>query len=1049
MVVIAWFAKNPIAANVLMVLILIGGLASLPVIKKEVRPPVALDQIEIMVTYPGAAPSDVEQTLCIPIEEVTRELEAIKKITSEAQEGRCQMVVEVVAGGDTADLLAAIKRRVDSIKTWPAEVEPPVYQERYGDRRWAAVISVHGHTDRLILRQWAQRVGEGLLALPEVSEAQLISVPDYEVAIEVAPQQLWRYGLTLDDIAAAVAKASLDLPGGEVKTSAGEILLRHTGQAHSREEFEAIVLRAGEDGARLTLGQVATVRDGLVEEEVIFRFDGEPSISIDVYPKGQIPAMVEAVRDYVAKVSPRLPEGVQLTIWDEEDRNFNRLAETLKSSALTGSCLVLILLWLFLGWQLACWASLGVLISFFGTLALMPWLDLSLNTYTIYAFILVLGIVVDDTIVIGENIHSHQQQGRLGLAGALSGTRELAPLVLLMILTTVVAFLPGWLLPGVEGRVIGNLAVVVILTLLFSLVDALLILPAHLAHHRGSEKQPHLLSQLPVLVGAGLAWLIARVYCPLLAVLLRWRYATLAGFGAALAVALSLIIGGHLPVVLKQNVPSTFTVAHARFPADTPYENLVAFAERMEQAFEEVRAEVDAKRPASEPSAFRHVNNAMRTDTIYIIAELRDNQEAVRRALPQILEHWRERIGPLPDGVHLSFFYAGSFGMDNQLAGGAPQRPLDLQVSAADLDMLRAGAKALAQALAAHPGLYNISNSYQPGKPELRFHLTPEALHLGLTQQELARQVRQAFYGREAQRFFRGRDELKVMVRYPQAERRDLNNLHDLPVRLPNGHTVPFSSVAEWSFAPGAATIERQDRERILRVGADVVGDNDSAAETILQDLRRRLFPQLEQRFPGLTIELGEERKEQGAAMATLARYAGLALLVIYALLAVALRSYLQPLLVMAVIPFSFIGVALGHLLLGVGLTLYSLVALLAVAGVVVNDSLVLVERINRNAAAEGHLLLPLLQAGQARFRPILLTTLTTFLGLMPILWAQGAEAERVIPMAVTLAFGVLFSTLVTLVLVPACYWIFEEVRRGVMPSGKMRLPQAFQKGGD
>lgn len=1041
---LAWFAKNPVAANVLMVLILVGGLASLPVIKKEVRPPVALDQIEITVSYPGAAPSDVEQALCIPMEEVTRELDEIKKITSEAQEGSCQMVVEVVAGGDTGGLLAAIKRRVDNIETWPSEVEPPIYQERYGDRRWAAVVSVHGPTDRLILRQWAQKVGEGLLALPEVSEARLIAVPDYELAIEVAPRQLWRYGLTLDDIAEAVAKDSLDLPGGEVKTSAGEILLRHAEQAYSREDFEAIVLRADQEGTRLTLGQVATVRDGLAEQEVIFRFDGEPSISIDVYPTGQIPAMVEAVRDYVVQMSPRLPEGVQLTIWDEADRNFNRLAETLKGSALIGFCLVLTLLCLFLGWRLAWWASLGVLISFFGTLALMPWLGLSLNTYTIYAFILVLGIVVDDTIVIGENIHRHQQQGHSGLVGALRGTRELAPLVILMVLTTMVAFLPGWLLPGVEGRVIGNLALVVILTLLFSLVDALLILPAHLAHHRAVKKQPGPLSRVPVLVGAGLDWLMAKVYRPLLAGLLGWRYATLAGFGAALAIALSPVLGGHLPVVPKQHIPSTFTVAYARFPADRPYEDLVAFAGRMERAFGEIRAELDAGRPAGEPSVFRHVNNAMRTDTIYIIVELRDNQEAARRALPQILERWRERIGSLPDGVHLSFFYAGSYGMDNQLAGGAPKRPVDLQVTAADLDTLRLGAEALAQALAAHPGLYNVSNSYQPGKPELRFHLTPEGRHLGLTPEDLARQVRQAFYGREAQRFFRGRDEIKVMVRYPQAERRDLNHLYDLPVRLPNGQTVPFSRVAEWSFAPGAATITRQDRKRVLRIGADVVGDNEAAAETILQDLQRQLFPQLEQRFPGLAIELGEERQEQSAAMATLARYAGLALLVIYALLAVALRSYVRPLLVMAVIPFSFIGVVAGHLLLGVTLTLYSLVALLAVAGVVVNDSLVLIDRIHRNEATEENRLPALLQAGQARFRPILLTTLTTFLGLMPILWEQGAEAERVIPMAVTLAFGVLFSTLVTLVLVPVGYLIFADIQRGIRRWGKMGLPWAF-----
>jgi multidrug efflux pump subunit AcrB len=739
---------------------------------------------------------------------------------------------------------------------------------------------------------------------------------------------------------------------------------------------------------------------------------------------------------------PRLPENIQLTIWDEMDRNFSRLTGALQGSALIGFFLVFTVLGLFLGLQLALWASLGVLVSFSGALALMPWFGLSLNTYTIYAFILVLGMVVDDAIVISENVYSHQQQGRDGLAGALSGTRELAPLVILMVLITVVAFLPGWLLPGVAGRVIGNFAIVVILTLLFSPVDALLILPAHLASHCVDKKRSDTgkLSRVPIVMGAGLDWLIAKVYRPLLAVLLRWRYATLAGFGTALAVALSLVTADYLPVVLKQIVPSTFTVAYAQFPADIPYEDVVAFAGRMERAFAEVRAEVDVGRPSGEPSAFRHVNTAIRTDTIYIILDLRGNVEAVRQALPQIVERWRDRLEPLPAGVNLSFYFGSSHSMVNLLFSTLP-RPIDLQVTAADLDTLHAGAKALAQALTAHPGLYNVSNSYQPGKPELRFHLIPEARNLGLAPEDLARQVRNAFYGREALRFFRGRDEIKVMVRYPPAKRRDLSTLYNLPVSLPNGHTVPFSSVAQWSFAPGAATITRQNRGRVLWVGADVMWGNEAVAQTILRNLERQLFPQLEQRFPGLTIELGEERREQRSAMATLARYAMLALLAIYALLAVALRSYVQPLLVMTVIPFSFIGVVAGHLLLSVNLTLYSLVALVAAAGVVVKDSLVLVDRINRGAGAQESLLPALLEAGQARFRPILLTTLTAFLGLMPTLWAEGAEAEEVIPMEVTLAFGVLFSALVILVLVPVFYLILEDIRRGVRCLGKIGLP--------
>jgi len=992
------------------------------------------------VPYLGAAPEEVEEGVSVRIEEQIQDLDGIKKLTSTASEGVGVVMVELVAGTDSRRLLDEIKSRVDAIDTLPEETEKPIIRE-LTNRRQVVDVAIHGNADPISLRHIAEQVRDDLGALPEITNVELANVRPYEISIEVSENTLRRHGLSFDQVAQAVRRTSLDLPGGSVKTAAGEILLRTKGQAYRRDEFERLVVWTRPDGTRLTLGEVATVVDGFEDTDQDSRFDGHPAVLLQVFRSGEQDALAiaAAVERYIETEERRLPEGIELTMWNDASRILKGRRDLLLRNGSWGLSFVVLILALFLRFRLAFWISLGMLISFMGAFWLMPTLDVSINLITMFAFILVLGIVVDDAIVIGENIHTHQHRHGDGLRGSIEGAGEVAFPVVFAVLTTVAAFTPLLLVPGSTGKIMRVIPMIVIPCLLWSLFESLWILPAHLSHYRKRDRSRdgfHPWYRLQSTIAGGLERFIERVYAPLLEIALRWRYATLALGVMTLFVTVGLYYGGFVRFIFFPQVESDFVSAAVTLPQGSPVAATSAAVERLERSAERLRRELSeqygedqvrhmfsaigehpfrmAQRQNTGGAAQRETRANLGEVTLELTpAEIRSAGSA------EIATRWRELTGPIPDALEATYtsslFSAGE--------------DINIQLTGPDIAELRTIADALKLRLAGYGGVFDITDSFLPGKREVKLNILPAAELIGLSLADLGRQVRQAFYGEEAQRIQRGRDELRVMVRYPERERRSLGDLENMRIRTPDGAEVPFSEVAEVEFGRGYSSIKRVDRRRAINVVADV-DEAEATAGVIVADITTHVLPDLLADHPHVTFSLEGQQAEQRETMGGLVRGFALALIAIYALLAIPLRSYGQPVVIMLAIPFGLVGAIWGHLLLGLDLTILSMFGLVALTGVVVNDSLVMVDFINRHRGSREGLLYGVRQAGVARFRPILLTSLTTFAGLLPMMLEKSMQARFLIPMAVSLAFGVMFATFITLVLVPAGTMILEDLRR-------------------
>ncbi|MGR9051457.1 MAG: efflux RND transporter permease subunit [Gammaproteobacteria bacterium] len=1020
---IVWFARNPVAANLLMLLIMVGGLLSLPTAEQYVYPREARDMLEIRIRYPGAGPGETEQMLCVPIEEAVYNLEGVIAVDSIAQQELCKVLVKFDESIGFQRIQADVKARLDALTVLPQEAERLQITELMTGVP-AVIVAVYGESDALTLLHLRDRLQAELSKRPEVGYVKPYPEHTFELSIEIPPQALRRHRLSFDDVARAIRRASKNIPAGELESDSGKMLLRSKAQALVPADFARIELRAMGDGRPLLLGDIADIRETVAELDWQVRFDGHPAAEVVVFPNRQVSATVAAVNDVIGAFQAELPAGVDIATWDDWSKYYRNNMTMLGGNIVSAFLLVFLILMLFLKPKLALWVSAGIAVSFLGALWTMSLFGISLNVYSITALILVLGIVVDDAIVVGENVYRHQI-GHPGLAGAVDGTKEVAVLVVLMVLSTAVAFLPGCFLPGLSGRLMSNVAVVVILALLFSMLEALFILPAHLAAiAEPVQKSP--LDRLQAMVDAGLQRFIDRLYVPTLELFLRFRYPVWSGFVVLLAVTAALVVSGRIPSIMEAPINNYYLAARINLPSGTPFDEVYRRVLRLENVAGAIRKELNAERPAGAPDSFQHVFAIAYDNWGFVDLEIAIDED-IRTRLDDIKRRWGSGFGEVPEQAQLSFqtFWPKELGVGASEAGKA----IELQLTAPDPAQQRAAGEMLQAALSDISGVHSVSGSMQAGKPELRLHLKEAAKFYGLTSTALGEQVRQGFFGLEAQRYIAERDEIRVMLRYPKSFSRSLDDLDNMPIRLPDGSDVPFSAVAEAEPTPGFATIERHNRRRTLVVGAEVYRDRANA-ENVLAGLRAGLIPELERKFPGLRIEPGQSRQEQGEAMSKLWQYGLLALLAIYALLAVPLRSYLQPLIIMSAIPFGFIGAVGGHAALGLSLTLDSYIALFAVAGVVVNDSLVLVAFINRELPHATDIRTTLLQAGRLRFRPIVLTTLTTFFGLMPLLTEQGPDAEAIMPMAVSLGFGVLFSTLVTLLLVPISYLMLDDLKK-------------------
>lgn len=1038
---ISWFARNSVAANLLMFVILIAGFYTMwQRVTIETFPSTEFDYINVSVPFRGATPEEVEQTVSTRIEEAIYDLEGIKQLSSSSSEGIGRVTVEVEDGYDVKDLMDQVKTRVDALSTLPSEAEKPIIAQSIR-RREAISVVVSGALPEKELRQYAEIIQQEIASLPGLSQIETSGVRAYEIAIEFNQSQLNEYDLTLQDVANAVNNRSLDLSAGQVRSDRGDILLRLKGQSYTRDQFTQIPILTREDGTILELGDLAVIKDGFEEESLNTRFDGKPSIELEIYRTGTQSTIEvsQRVKDFVAEKQSTLPAGVALSTWRDRSTSLNARLNTLTTSALQGGLLVILLLALFLRPSIALWVSLGIPIAFAGGMALMPEFGISVNLISLFAFILVLGIVVDDAIVTGENIYNHLNKGDKPLDAAINGTKEVAVPVTFGVVTTMVAFLPLAFMGGGWGVFYSQIPYIVIPVLLFSLVESKFILPAHIGHTKPAkeQKKPNKIIQYQQKFSKGFENAILKFYKPVLDfVLERWQL-SLVIFVSILLFVWASISSGLTRFVYFPRIQSEIARVSLEMPEGTPFELTDSYVERITDAALVLQ---DKYRNDQGDSVIEHVFSSSGSTwgggsassnigrVMFEITPPESREDPITSL--DLVSEWRELIGSLP-GVETLTFRAEI---------GRTSDPIDVQLRGSDIERLNLAAKEVEQSLEKVSGVFDIADSFSKGKQEIQFKLKPQAETLGVSLSDLARQVRSSYFGVEVQRIQRGREDVRVMLRLAKEERGSLEGLNSLLIDTPTGGKIPLSQLAELSYGKSPSSIYRIDRQRTLNITADV--DKQSAD---IEAIKRRILDDAEtitEKYPGVAFSLEGEAREQEESNNSLMVSLGFVLFAIYILLAIPFKSYSQPFVVMTVIPFGAAMATIGHWIMGLPLSIMSMMGMLALTGVVVNDSLVLVDYINQQRRVHGESLKnAVLHAGVRRLRPVMLTSLTTFAGLMPLIFEKSTQAQFLIPMAVSLGFGILLSTAITLVLVPLMYYKAAHLK-GFMKRGFKKVSE-------
>jgi multidrug efflux pump subunit AcrB len=1053
--VLAWMTKNSVAATLILFALLFGGLLTLPRIKQEVFPEFEVDIVLINVMYPGASPADVEEGVLLAIEEAVRDVEGIKEVRGTAAEGSGTVTIDLLTGTNQSRALADVKSAVDRITSFPENIERPVVSLALNRKEVVSVV-VHGEADEKSIRTMAEKVRDDLLNLKEIDVAELYGARPYEISVEVSREELRRYGLTLEDVARRVNASAVETPGGGVKTAGGEVLVRTAARKRHGAEFASIPIVAGLDGTEIRLGEIAHVEDGFQDTDQEAFFNGQRSVMVKVFRVGeQTPITISrAVTQYLEGQRARMPPGIQLSTWSDMSEIYEQRVDLLRRNGIMGLVLVMLVLGLFLDVGLAFWVTLGIPISFVGSLLFMPAFDASINMISLFAFIVTLGMVVDDAIVVGEAVYARRSQGMGYMDAAIAGVKEVAAPVIFAISTTMIAFAPMLFVPGPAGKFFRLIPIVVMAVLMISLVESLLVLPAHLSHKGGftsliknvllapvwilSPKAAHRIPQLVEREQGKFARLverfIAKVYQPTLKWALHYRYITMASSIAVLLMTVGLVGGGYIKFSFMPKVDGDVVVADLRMPYGTPAEEtqavLAHLNAKIDDALQKYVKEGDPRSKVrgvfsqlgargilmggAGPPASAFGGGHEGEVAIYLVPT--DDRTFDAR---EFSETWRELVGEVPGVESLKF----NFSM-----GPSAGAPIDIELEHGDLAVLELAAAELAAKLQQFPGVYAIDSGFSPGKEQLDMTLKPSARALGLTEASLASQLRSSFYGVEAVRQQRGRDELRVYVRLPREQRQSEYDFESLILRTPTGGEIPLLEAVDVQRGRSYTSIKRREGRRIVSVTADVDGVRANANEVVAA-LQQKHLPELLKNHDGLSYSLGGEQREQASSLKALGAGFQMALVAIFGLLAIAFRSYGQPAIIMAVIPFGIVGAILGHMILGYGLSMISMMGIVALSGVVVNDSLILIVAINRYREDGMSVRDAMIQGGLRRFRPIVLTSLTTFFGLVPMIFETSMQARFLIPMAISLGFGVLFATVIMLVLVPAVYAIFEDIK--------------------
>ncbi len=1015
---IAWMAGRSVTANLLMLVLLIGGLIMGQNIRKDVFPDFELDLVTISLSYPGASPEEVERGTILAVEEAIQDLEGIKEITATAREGSGTVSVEIIEGENVSQIAQEIKNAVDRITSFPEDAEDP--QVTVPTRkRYVVSLALYGDQSEWVLREVAESVRDRLLLDPDISQVELQGVRNYEISIEIPQEVLRTHGLTLDEIARAVSRGAVEIPGGSIKTAGGDVLVRVSERRDFGRDFGRIPVISSTDGTELFLEDIAVIRDDFEETDSFATFNGRPAVMLEIYRIGdQSPITVaDAVHRQVEEINATLPEGLDLVTQNDRSEIYRQRLNLMLTNGYFGLALVFLLLAVFLETRLAFWVSLGIPISFLGSLLILPLIGVTFNMVSMFAFIVTLGIVVDDAIVVGENVYFNRQQGMGWLQAAITGAGEISMPVIFSVLTNMVTFMPLFFVPGFMGKIFREIPLVVVTVFFISLVESLFILPAHLGHRKAAENSTTgilgYLHSLQQRFSNFFIHLVRTRYGPFLSFVLRWRYVSFSTGALILLLAFGFVKSGRMGFELFPKVESDYAIVTAVLPFGTSVKRTTEVEELLVQKGREV-AEKNGGEELME-GIFARVSNNQAEVRIYLTPP--DRRPISTARLTQI---WREATGDIAGLESIKF--------ESDAGGPGRGAALSLELSHRDIAVLEAASGELADALSYYPNVIDVDDGFSPGKQQIDFKVLPQGQSLGMQAADIARQIRQSYYGAEALRQQRGRNEIKIMVRLPREQRISEYHLEEMILRTPDGGEVPLKEVVALERGRADTSIERRHGRRVVNVSADV--NPRSQAGQVMEALIADILPQLQARYPGLSYSFEGRQADRKESVQSLLRGLMIALIIIYAMLAIPLNSYIQPAIIMISIPFGLVGAVIGHLIMGYSLSVLSLFGIVALSGVVVNDSLVLIDFANRRRKQGIMVREAIHDAAIHRFRPVLLTTVTTFGGLTPMIFETSRQARFLIPMAISLGYGIVFATIITLVIVPSVYLIIDDLRR-------------------
>ena len=1030
---LAAFARNTVFANIVLVLVFIAGYIATANMIRETFPEFSLDMITISVPYPGADPEEVEEGISRKIEEAIEGLEGIKQYTTQSAESLGTANIEVQEDYDIDEVLDRVRTKINAISTFPVDAEKPVISELLL-KDLVTLLYLSGDMSERRIKEWSETIKDEIQQLPNISQVATFGARDYEIAIEVSEERLRQYGISFDEVASAVRRSSLNLAGGTIRTREEEIRVRTMGRKYTGEELASIIVLATPEGDVITLDRLARINDGFAEDPIKASINGEPAVLLLVYktPEEDALEISKTVNAYITAKQEQVPDGANIQMLYDNTEMLRSRIDLLMKNGIIGLCIVFLLLWCFLNTRLSFWAGMGIPISIAGALVILWAMGGTINMISLFGLIMVLGIVVDDAIVVGEAIYVHRKQGKPALKAAIDGVSEVGMPVVAAVLTTVVAFVPLFYVGGIMGKFISILPAVVIACLVVSLVECLFLLPAHLSHlpdpNQSTAKGHRLfkrLSQVQITTARWMEQFVARVYLPFLSQALHWRYISLATAIAVLLLTIGLVRSGIIKFEVFSKMDGFIMTATVEFPSGTPPDVTRRAIAQIEAAL--LRLEKNNSTRSGDPLVKDRLT--LVGQTLGDIPDIGPNYGSVQAILldselrgihsEDLMVQWEKEIGTLPGIKSLTF--AG-------MEAGPPGDPIEVWLQGQDMNVILAAADDLMDRLRQFDGVYQIRSDFSPGKNEMRLRLKPEARPLGLTVEDLARQVYAGYYGDEALRLQRGRDDVRVKVRYTADERSRISDLEQVRIRTARGFEVPLMSVADVTFAPGYSTITRTDGMRRVAVSAGVDTKRANANE-IFAELSVSYFPELKKQYPSLFIALQGEQKKMRESFGSLEIGFPLAVLGIFIIIATIFRSYAQPFIILFTVPFGIIGAIIGHLVLGYDLSMMSMFGMVALTGVVVNDAIVLIERINENMACGMPFFDAILHGGMRRFRAIFLTTLSTVGGLAPLILETDFQAKFLIPMALSIAAGVVFATMLTLVLIPSLLAILSDLR--------------------